>query len=87
MKEAKQKAKDVRDRDENSAPESQKKAKDLRDKTNNSAPDGIADAATLDAAKKAYNDAAKKVKEAKLAVATAGAKSFELYENPLPDEV
>ncbi len=82
-KEAKQKP---RDRDENPAHESQKKAKDPRDKTDNSAPDVIADAAALDAAKKACNGMAKKVKEAKLAVAMAGAKPFELYANLLSDK-
>ena len=57
-----------------------------RDKTNNLAADIITDAAALDAAKKACDDAAKKVKEAKLAVATAGAKPFELYANLLSDK-
>ena len=38
------------------------------------------------AAKKAHGDAAKQVEEAKLAVATAGAKPFELYANLLADE-
>ncbi len=50
------------------------------------APDIIANAAALDAAKKACDDAAKKVKEVKLAVAMAGAKLFELYANLLSDE-
>ena len=54
-KEAKQKA---RDKDENPAPESRKKAKDPKDKTDNSAPDVIADATTLEAAKKACEEAA-----------------------------
>ena len=82
-REAKQKA---QDRDENPAPESQKKVKDQRDKTNNSGPDDIADAAVLEAAKKAYNDMAKKVKEVMLVVLTAGAKPFELYGNLLSEE-
>ena len=85
-KETKQKAKDVRDRDENMSPESQKKAREPKNKTNNSAPDIIADAAVLDAAKKARDDVAKKVKEAKLAVAMAVTKPFELYANLLSDE-
>ncbi len=55
--------------------------KDPRDKTDSSAPDVIANAAVLDDAKKARNDVAKKVKEAKLVVATAGAKLFELNAN------
>ncbi len=84
-KEAKQKAKDVRDRDETPAPEGQKKAKELKDKTDNSASDIIANAAALDAAKKACNNAAKKVEEAKLAVATSGARLFKLYMNLLSD--
>ena len=50
------------------------------------APDVIANTPTLAAAKKACNEAAKKVKEAKLAVATAGAKPFELYRNLLSDK-
>ncbi len=50
------------------------------------APDIIADAAALDAAKKACNNVAKKVKEAKLAVATARAKPLELYAKLLSDE-
>ena len=70
----------------NPAPESGKKAKDARDKTNNSAPDIIADATALDVAKKARDDAAKKVKEAKLAVAIARARPFELYMNLLSDK-
>ncbi len=57
-----------------------------KDKADNSAPDVIADAAALDAAKKACNNAAKKVKEAKLAVAMARAKPFELYTNLLADD-
>ena len=43
------------------------------------------DAAALDAAKKSHDNAAKNVKEAKLVVATAGAKPFELYANLLSD--
>ncbi len=50
------------------------------------ASDVITDAVALVAAKKSRNDAAKKVKEAKLAVAMAGAKLFELYVNLLSDE-
>ena len=46
-KEAKQKAKDVRDRDQNPSPESQKKAREPKDKTNMSAPDIIANAAAF----------------------------------------
>ena len=46
----------------------------------------ITDAAALEAAKKACNNAAKKVKEAKLAVAMARAKLFELYANLLSDK-
>ncbi len=53
---------------ENLAPEGQKNAKEPKDKTNNSASDIIANAAALDAAKKARDNAAKKVKEAKLGV-------------------
>ena len=64
--EAKLKAKDIRDRDENPAPESQKKVKEPNDKTDNSASDVIANAAALDVAKKACNDAAKNVKDVKL---------------------
>ncbi len=40
----------------------------------------------LEASKKARDDAAKKVKEEKLMVATAGAKPFKLYANLLSDE-
>ena len=82
-KEAKQKA---RDRDENPAPQNQKKAKDPKDKTDNLAPDVITDAAALDAAKKACNDAAKKVEEAKLVVAMDGAKLFKQYTNLFSDK-
>jgi hypothetical protein len=57
-KEAKQKA---RDRDENPAPESQKKTNDPKDKTNNLAPDVTADTIALEAAKKAREEAIKKV--------------------------
>ena len=51
--EAKQKAREVRERDENLAPESQKKAKDPEDKTDNLASDVTTNAAALEAAKKA----------------------------------
>ncbi len=61
--------------------------KDPKDKTDNSAPDVTADAIALEAAKKAHNDVVKKLEEAKFAVATAGAKLFELYANLLADEV
>ena len=74
------------DRDDNLAPEGQKKAKEPKDKINNLASDVITNAAALDAAKKAHDDAAKKVKEAKHTVAMAGAKPFELYANLLSDE-
>ncbi len=57
--EAKQKAQEGRERDENPAPESRKKAKDPKDKTNNSAPDVTANTAGLDTAKKACEDAVK----------------------------
>ena len=60
-KEAKQKA---RDKDENPATDSRKKAKDPRDKTDNSAPDVTADTIALGAAKKAREEAQKKVEEA-----------------------
>ena len=50
------------------------------------APDVIANAATLDATKKAGDNAAKMVEEVKLAVVTAGAKPFELYANLLSDK-
>ena len=83
LREAKQK---TRDRDDNPAPDSQKKANDPRDKTNNSAPGVTANAAALEAAKKACDDVAKKVEEAKLAVTMAGAKPFELYANLLADK-
>ncbi len=52
-KETKQKAKDIRERDENPAPEGQKNTTDPKDKTNSSAPDITADATALEAAKKA----------------------------------
>ena len=74
------------DRDENPAPECQKKAKEPKDKTDNLACDVITHAAALYAAKKAPGDAAKKVEEAKLAVAMAGAKPFELYTNLLSNK-
>ncbi len=47
------------------------------------APDIIADVAAIDAAKKACDNADKKVEEVKLAVATPGAKPFKLYANLL----
>ena len=50
------------------------------------ASDVIANTSTLAAAKKAHEEVAKKVKEAKLAVAIAGAKPFELYGNLLSDK-
>ena len=50
------------------------------------APDSIADAADLNAATKVREDATKRVEEVRLAVTTAGAKSLELYKNPLSDE-
>ncbi len=50
------------------------------------APDIIADVSTLAAAKKAHEEAAKKVKEVKLAVTNAGAKLFEFYRNLLSDK-
>ena len=50
------------------------------------ASDVTADAAALEAAKKAPKDAVKKVEEVKLAAVTAGAKPFELYVNLLADE-
>ena len=82
-KEAKQKA---RDKDENPATDSRKKAKDPRDKTDNSAPDVTAETIALGAAKKAREEAQKKVEEAAQVVAAAGAKPFELYANLLADE-
>ena len=50
------------------------------------APDITADAIALEAAKKACEEALKKVEEAKQVVATAGAKPFELYANLLADK-
>ena len=50
------------------------------------APDVIANTPTLAAAKKACKEAAKNVKEAKLAVTTKGEELFELYGNLLSDE-
>jgi hypothetical protein len=82
-KEAKQNAQDM---GENPAPESQKKMKDPKDKTDNSAPDITAVATALEAAKKACEEAVKKVEEAKHVVAMAGAKPLELYANLLADE-
>ena len=59
-KEAKQKA---RDKDENPTLESRKKAKDPRDKTNNSAPDVTAETIALGAAKKAREEARRRLKK------------------------
>ena len=85
-KSAKQKAKDSKNKEETLAPESKKKAKEPKEHADISAPDIIADAAALDAAKKTNDNAAKKVEEAKLALAMAGANPFELYVNLLSDE-
>ncbi len=84
--EAKQKAREAQEKDENLAPEGQKKTKDPKDKTDNSAPDITAETIALVAAKKAREEAQKKVEEAAQVVATAGAKPFELYANLLSDK-
>ena len=78
-KNAKQKAKEAKEKEETPAPEGKKKAKELKEQAHILAPDIITNTPTLAAAKKACKDAAKKVKEAKLPVTTAGAKPFELY--------
>ena len=82
---AKQKVKDAKE-NETPVPESRKKTKEPKEKTENLVPDVSAEVAALNAAKKACDDAAKKVEEANLAVATAGAKPFELYANLLSDK-
>ena len=79
-------AKEAKEKEETPAPEAKKKAKEPKDKTNDSASDIIANAAAVDAAKKARDNASKKVKEVKLAVVMAGAKPFELYANLLSDK-
>ena len=61
-------------------------AKEPKEQADILAPDIIANTPTLATAKKARKEAAKKVKEAKLAVTTAGSKPFELYGNLLSDE-
>ncbi len=77
-KSAKQKAKDLKDKEETPAPEGKKKAKEPKEQADILAPDVIANTPTLAAAKKACKEATKMVKEAKLAIATAGVKPFKL---------
>ncbi len=86
VKDAKQKAKEVEERDANPAPKGKKKAKEPKEKADNSAPDVIANVAALNAAKKVHKYATKKVEEARLAVAMAGVKPFEFYANLLSDK-
>ena len=69
-----------------SVPESKKNAREPKEQADVLAPDMIANTPTLAAAKKACKEAAKKDKEAKLAVAMSRAKQFELYGNLLSDE-
>ena len=76
-KSAKEKAKDMKEKEETPAPESKKKAKEPQEQTNILAPDIIANIPTLATAKKACKEATKKVKEAKLSVTIAGSKAFE----------
>ena len=78
--------KEQKEKVENPAPNVKKKAKEQKEKIENPAPDISIDASTLSAARKSYNEATKKVKEAKLAITTAGAKPFELYGNLLFDD-
>ncbi len=78
-KSAKQKAKDLKDKEETLDPESKKKAKEPKKQADILAPDIITDTPTLATAKKACKEAAKKVEEAKLAVTMAGANLFDLY--------
>ena len=75
-----------KEKDENQASNVQKKAKELKEKGENPAPDINIDASILAAAKKACKEATKKMEEAKLVVATAGAKLFKLYGNLLSDK-
>ena len=86
VKNAKQKAKEAKEKEETPAPEGKKKAKEPKEQADILAPDVIANTPTLAAAKKACKEAAKKVEEAKLAVTMAGAKPVKLYGNILSDE-
>ncbi len=85
-KSAKQKAKDSKDKEETPAPEGKKKAKEPKEQADILAPDVIANTPTLAAAKKAHEEAAKKIEEVRLAVTMAGAKPIKLYGNLLSDK-
>ncbi len=86
MRTAKQKAKEAKEREEASAPESRRKAKEQKEQGVTLALDAIANIHVIVAAKKASEEDTKKVKEAKLVVAMAEAKPFELCGNLLCDE-
>ena len=85
-KNTKQKAKDLKEKEETPAQKGKKNARESKEQAYILAPGGISNKPTLAAAKKAHKEAAKKVEEAKLAVAMAGAKPFKLYGNLLSDK-
>ena len=82
----KKKTKERKENDENPAPGVQKKVKEPKEKGENPAPEVNINTSTLATAKKAHEEAAKKVKEVKLAVSMAGAMPFELYRHLLSDK-
>ncbi len=86
MKTTRENTKEHKEKDENPAPNDWKKTKELKEKVENPAPDVSAYASTLATAKKARKKATKKVEKAKLTVAMARAKLFQLYGNLLSDE-
>ena len=86
-KNTKQKAKEAKEKEETLDPGGKKKAREPKEQADILAPDIIANTPTLATAKKACEEAAKKVKEAKLAVTMTGAKPFELYRKLFSDKL